>query len=102
MYLVQILLPLFDNQGAPIPAEEFQRVSTELSERFGGLTAFTRSPAEGIWKKDRSETKRDDIVVVEVMAGDLDRAFWTERRRELETRFRQDVVVIRAHPIEQI
>lgn len=102
MFLVQMLLPLFDNHGVAIPDEEFERVSAELSERFGGVTAFTRSPAEGVWKDHRSEPKRDDIVVVEVMAPDLDRDYWSRCRHDLEKRFRQDVVIIRAHGIEQL
>ncbi len=49
MHLVQILLPLYDNAGAPLPRALYDRVREELSRRFGGLTAFTRSPAEGLW-----------------------------------------------------
>ena len=49
MHLVQILLPVYDNEGNELPQVEFRRVRSELSHRFGGLTAFTRAPAEGIW-----------------------------------------------------
>lgn len=50
LHLVQILLPLFDNEGEAIPQLHFRRVAEELADRFGGLTAFTRAPAEGRWK----------------------------------------------------
>lgn len=50
MHLVQILLPLFDNEGDALPAEHFDTVSRDLTERFGGVTAYTRSPDEGRWK----------------------------------------------------
>ena len=47
-HLIQILLPLFDNGGQPFPRSDYMRVRSELTERFGGLTAFTRTPAEGL------------------------------------------------------
>jgi hypothetical protein len=72
MHLIQILLPLKDNDGRPFEAADYGRVRTELAERFGGITAFTRAPAEGIWK-DGGRTNRDDLVVFEIMASALDR-----------------------------
>ncbi len=48
-FLIQILLPTADNEGATFSDADFRKVSDELTERFGGLTAFTRSPAEGRW-----------------------------------------------------
>lgn len=102
MHLVQILLPLYDNEGQAIPQLYFRRVSAELADRFGGLTAFTRAPAEGQWKDDSAGTTHDEIVIFEVMLKDLDRAWWGEYRGELEKRFRQEEVVIRAQEIEQL
>ncbi len=102
MHLVQILLPLYDNEGEAIPQLQFRRVSSELADRFGGVTAFTRAPAEGLWKDAGEKTSHDEIVVVEVMVPDLDRAWWAEYRKELERRFRQEVVVLRAQEIEQL
>lgn len=101
MHLVQILVPLFDNDGEHFPPESYRRLRAELSERFGGLTAFTRAPAEGLWT-DGGETSHDEIVIFEVMTETLDRAFWRSYRAELEARFRQDVIVIRAQAIEQL
>jgi hypothetical protein len=46
--------------------------------------------------------KRDDIVVVEVMARSLDRAFWANYRRELECLFQQDEIIIRAQTYEAL
>ena len=46
MYLIHILLPLNDNEGRPHGRELLRAV--ELTERFGGLTAHTRAPAEGL------------------------------------------------------
>lgn len=96
MYLVQILLPLYDNDGHAFDAREYADLRSELADRFGGVTAYTRAPARGVWKGDSGETTRDDIVIFEVMTADLDRPWWTGFRKELERRFRQDSVIVRA------
>lgn len=101
MHLVQILLPLFDNDGNRLAPELFTAVRTELAERYGGLTAFTRAPAEGLWK-DAGETRHDDIVVIEVMVPRLVEKWWRLYRTDLEDRFQQDKVVIRAFEITEI
>lgn len=103
MHLVQILLPVYDNEGNELPQVEFRRVSSELSHRFGGVTSFTRAPAEGVWKEPNTlRPTHDDIVVVEVMVEELDRGWWKDYRRDLERRFKQEEVVIRAHATEQL
>jgi hypothetical protein len=101
VHLVEILLPLRDNEGEPFGHELFVVVREELVERFGGLTAFTRSPAEGVWNAG-GERNRDEIVVLEVMAEMLDRQWWRAYRETLEQRFRQDEVVIRASEVERL
>jgi hypothetical protein len=68
---------------------------------FGGLTAYTRAPAEGLWESG-STVKRDDIVVVEVMVDSLDRKWWEAYRRELAQLFRQDQIVLRAQTYERL
>ena len=98
MHLIQILLPLYDNAGNTFGEELFGKVRGELTERFGGLTAFTRAPAQGLWQ-DEGQTKRDDIVVFEVMAEELDAAWWRGYRKILEKEFRQDTIVIRAQTV---
>src|SRR4051794_15648669 len=101
MYLFQILLPLYDNQGQPLPPRLFRAVAGELTQGFGGLTAYTRTPAQGFWKSRRAAPpSRDDIIIYEVMAEALDRAWWKEYRRGLESRFRQQEVVVRVQEIE--
>jgi hypothetical protein len=100
VYLVQVLLPVYDNAGRRLPRDLHAEVATELTDRFGGCTAYTRAPAEGSWQAKRVGTVRDDIVVYEVMTEALDRAWWATYRQSLEARFRQQQVVIRAQAIE--
>ena len=99
MHIVEILLPLTDNEGNAFGAELFGEVRRELVERFGGLTAFSRSPAEGLWE-DEGEVARDEIVVFEVMAEAIDRGWWADYRRKLEEMFDQDAIVVRAREVE--
>jgi hypothetical protein len=101
MYLIQFLLPLRDNERRPFPRADFDRVRAELIERFGGVTAFLQSPATGAWK-DEGETTHDEVVLFEVMAKALDRAWWKGYRVELERRFRQEAIVVRALGAEHL
>ena len=101
MYLVQILLPIFDNDGKRLESGLFHRIREELTGRFGGLTAYTRAPAEGLWA-DQDVVRRDEIVMVEVMVDELDRAWWRGYRSELEKRLRQQLLIVRAQAIEQL
>ena len=100
-HLVQILLPVRDDDGRSFQEADYERVASDLTCRFGGVTAFTRSPAQGRWLAD-GKTEHDDIVVVEVIDPDFDRTFWEGYRVELESRFRQDVILIRAQQTEII
>ncbi|MET0530407.1 MAG: hypothetical protein ABW003_19070 [Microvirga sp.] len=101
MHLVQILIPLADNAGRRFDGVEYGRVRTELSERFGGITSFTRAPAHGMWKEG-GHTSHDDIVVFEVMAREIDHTWWENYRAELERRFRQETLVVRAIKVEML
>lgn len=100
MHLIEILLPLSDNEGKAFASGLHAQVRDELVEHFGGVTAFTRSPAEGLWKEGSGTPDRDDIVILEVMADWLDRGWWRNYRTELEQRFRQDEIMIRAREVE--
>ena len=102
MHLVQILLPLYRRGGRRFPRAMNDRVRQELTERFGGLTAYVRSPAKGVWKEEKGRTVHDDIAVYEVMVTRLDRAWWSKYREELRERFSQEDLVIRSHPIRRL
>ena len=74
----------------------------ELADRFGGVTAYARAPAKGVWKPRRGRTEKDDIVVYEVMVEKLERRWWATYRTQLEARFRQEEIVIRAQPMQRL
>ena len=78
-----------------------QTVRDELTDRFGGATLHVNAPAEGIWEND-GYFQRDHIVVVEVMTSDIDHAWWDSYRKDLEFRFRQQEIVLRAMHIARL
>ena len=91
-----MLLPLYDNSGRRVPHERFAQLRDELTERFGGVTAFMRSPAQGTWKEHNGEVDRDEVVMCEVVVERLDPAWWSDYRKTLESRFGQRELMIRA------
>ena len=101
-HLVQILLPLHMRDGTNVPGETFARVRAELTERFGGVTAYSRSPATGLWKSSDAEIERDQVIMVEVVVEVFDRDWWSQYREQLEQRFGQEEVHARAIAIERV
>jgi len=99
-HLIQILLPLYANDGAPFPPQDYARVRDELTEHFGGVTAYLRSPAEGLWRDTLSHAVHDDIVIYEVMSATLDRDWWKAYREKLTERFRQELLIVRVSHIQ--
>jgi hypothetical protein len=100
--LIELLLPLYDNDGVAFGRELYAQVRRELTDTFGGVTAHLQAPAEGLWEDGDGRIHRDRVVIVEVMAETLDRAWWTRYRDALLVRFRQDALVVRATGIETL
>lgn len=98
MHLFEVFLPVTDRVTI---LGEVERLSRLLTDKFGGVTAFMRSNAKGRWEDERAVV-RDEIVIVEVMADAIDRAWWYALRKDLEERLDQDEIVIRTHPIERL
>lgn len=102
MHLVQLLIPLQDEQGRPFPRAHYDNLARRLTDQFGGVTAYTRAPATGLWEDESGERVRDQVIVYEVMVADLDRVWWAALRQQLEAQFAQDEVVIRALGMERV
>lgn len=56
-YIIQIFLPF-----SPDTQPRFDGVRAELTDRFGGVTFYRNSPAEGLWKDD-GKVERDIMVL---------------------------------------
>jgi hypothetical protein len=102
MYLLQLLLPLNNPGGAQFPINYFTVIRKELTDKYGGITTYSRSPAVGLWKESEDKTVADDIVIFELMLESIDRPWWTAYKDELEKMFEQDEIVIRYWEINRI
>jgi len=68
--------------------------------RFGGVTVYARSPVEGEWKPNGARSETDDLVILEVMAAELDVSWWKAYRKDLELAFHQESILCRASRVE--
>ena len=102
MQLLQLFLPVHDASRKPFPKAMFDAVRAELAGRHGGVTAYLRSPAVGFWEDDAGDCVRDDVLLFEVMVESIDRAWWQDYRRELERRFAQEEILLRATAVEKL
>lgn len=102
MYLIQLFLPLYNNAGKRFPQKTFMRVRDTLFERYGGVTVYARSPATGLWKTRDNKTVLDEILVFEIMANKLSKAWWRQYRASLEKAFAQQTLVVRAQQIQRL
>jgi hypothetical protein len=101
-FLVQILLPLNPPSGTEGHDAYLRAVRIELTERFGGITVYLNSPADGLWKDGEERLERDEVVIYEVMVDDLERRWWSGFRERVRLRLRQEELVVRAIPIERL
>jgi hypothetical protein len=102
MHLIQLLLPLHDNNKREFPAEYFKTVRQDLTDHFGGVTAFLRSPAVGLWKENDDEISRDEVVMFEVLSPELDTQWWSRYRTALQRKFHQEEVLVWASAIKRL
>jgi hypothetical protein len=100
VHLVQVLLPL--PADAADGAAALHDVTRELTEAFGGVTAYTRSPAKGRWLAPGGREERDDVVVLEIMVSSPSPEWWRAFRTRWEARLGQDVLVVRCWEIEAL
>ena len=50
--------------------------------------------------RHRDGVPADDIVIFEVMAEDLDQAFWRSLRTRLQADLAQSEIIVRAQPVD--
>lgn len=72
-----------------------------MAARFGGLTAQTRAPVEGVWKQS-SRVKRDTLVIYEVTVTSLERRWWRAFRQRLEKAFRQQEIALLIYKVQKL
>jgi hypothetical protein len=101
MHLVQILLPVTQGDTAGRDAR-FRATRAELVAKYEGVTAYVRSPAQGLWTAPDGRVERDEMMMVEVLVETFDRAWWREYADTLAARFEQQEIHIRALVAEAV
>jgi|SRR5688572_16998614 len=95
MQLVQIFLPLYDNRKQRFDRSLYDDLRILLKEQFGGITFYRNAPAEGLWEDETGKTKFDELVIAEVMIGEVDKEWWQQFKQRLEKIFKQEEILIR-------
>ncbi|WP_449437091.1 hypothetical protein [Pedobacter steynii] len=98
--LVELFLPLRDDDGEVFPEKLYAGIREELMAKFGGLTEYSRSPVKGFWKPDQGKEEKDELLVFEVMCAEIEPEFWDKLKLRLLKIFKQDSLVIRSSKIE--
>src|SRR5688572_9125072 len=95
-----MLLPTRSAAGAAFADELVRRTREELIERFGGLTAYTRSPATGVWTSPDGDVEEDKVVMIEVLSGRFEKDWWRSYAETLKQRFEQETIHVRATDVD--
>jgi hypothetical protein len=98
--LIQMLLPTKGADGAAFGDDVLGQTRGELIERFGGLTAYMRSPAAGAWTSADGRVEKDSVVMIEVIAETFDVGWWRSYAKKLKQRFAQESVHVRACDVQ--
>ena len=101
MYLIQILLPLYDKNKQAFDKRLYDKIRDDLKDVFGGVTLYRNAPAEGAWN-DETGTDYDELITAEVIADNLDHAWWQQFKHEIEQTFKQKELMIRCIKFEKL
>jgi inorganic pyrophosphatase len=100
--LIHFPLPLYKQDGKKFPSNYYTTLHQKLVKKFGGLTVYSRSPAEGFWQADDKKVIKEDMLVHEVMASEVDELFWQKLKSSLMKKFEQQDVIITCSRISRI
>ena len=98
----EILLPLFFNDGRPVPEPVLAQTFMELREKFGAASWETQT-VRGAWEH-RGAVYEDNLTRFYVDVPDLPqhREFFREFKATLKVRFAQLEIWITSHPLDVI
>jgi hypothetical protein len=98
----EILLPLWFNDGQPVPEELVADTLLELRHQFGAVSSETQT-IRGTWQQE-GQVYRDELVrvFVDVPDGPENREFFIALKERLKSRFRQIEIWMTTYPLEVI
>ncbi|MFZ0512624.1 MAG: hypothetical protein WAM14_13530 [Candidatus Nitrosopolaris sp.] len=97
---VEILLPLFDNEGNAIDKSKFFETRKELVTEFKACTFL--GPTQGMWIDNEEKEYNDIHCGFYVMAPNTEKStnFFKNYKETLKKRFKQLDVLITYYPVE--
>lgn len=102
MQLIQIFLPLYDNNKREFDRSLYDDLRARLKDQFGGVTFYRNAPAEGLWKDETGKTNLDELIIAEVMIVEINKEWWQQFKQRLEQIFDQEEVLIRSIVFEKL
>jgi len=90
---LELFLPASNNEGSSFPDSNYSELEKELTERFGGVTIYSRGAVEGKWKNETTSTS-EPMVVYEVLLAEFEETYWTTLKRRLEKKFSQKEIMV--------
>ena len=102
MQLVQIFLPLYNNDKQEFDTSLYDDLRTLLKDQFGGATFYRNAPVEGLWRDENGTTNYDELIIVEVMLADVNKEWWQQFKQLLEQIFNQEEILMRFIAFEKL
>jgi hypothetical protein len=100
MQLIELFLPVYNNENQKFPKELFKQTYDELINEFGGLTAYTRASVQGFWQNEDDKVIVDELIIYEIIDDHFSSNYWYNYRVRLEKRFQQERLIVRTYPIK--
>ncbi|MHA4896281.1 inorganic diphosphatase [Pedobacter sp. PWIIR3] len=100
--LIQLQVPVYDVEGKRFPKRHFTQLHQQLTDKFGGLTVYSRSIANGFGNQDEGPTVKEKILVYEVMAENVELDFWKKLKASLMKKFEQDDLMMSSVKVSRI
>jgi hypothetical protein len=99
---VEILLPLFYNNGTEIEASKFDETADELGKQFTGCTSIT--PAQGVWfgKNSRKYIDVNSGFYVVIPYKEESIKYFDRYKKILKERFEQEEIFITYYPVKNL
>jgi hypothetical protein len=102
MQLVQIFLPLYNNNKQEFDRPLYDDLRTLLKDQFGGVTFYRSAPVEGLWRDENGTTNYDELIIAEVMLVDVNKEWWQQFKQLLKQIFSQEEILIRSIAFEKL
>ncbi len=102
MKLVQVFLPLYDNNKQVFSRSVYDELGNILKEEFGGVSLYRNASIEGLWKDETGKTNYDELIIAEIMTEEINKVWWNRFRQRLEQIFMQQEILIRYLVFEKL